>query len=170
LIQRKLSDEEWNAWSTMTVSPVPAVTFGFSAEDAYAIAEYVYTWFDAGDWGASEAGFLALTIMNPTDVYMQQVLGAIMAKLGRPDEAIDRYTKSIALQPSIASFCNRGEIYLNEGKFEEGLADLRKAMAMDKVGDDPHALRARALAAATVEVIQEVLARKRADREKSGSG
>jgi tetratricopeptide (TPR) repeat protein len=138
------------------------MTMGITAAEAYDIAEHAYDWFDAKEFRAAETVFLAMAIICPSDAYMRLMLGSIYFKQEREDDAIRSYTTSIELEPvNIAAFTNRGELYLQRGKFKEALADLRQAISLDKKGDDPHALRARALASATIKVIEDALKKKK---------
>jgi tetratricopeptide (TPR) repeat protein len=131
---------------------------GITVDQTYALAEYAYTLFQQGRIREARQIFEALVIQNPIDGYMHFMLGAIYWKMDMPEEAVEEYGVAIQIDPNnIAAYTNRGEILLQHGEFEDALEDLRTAIELDKRGDDPFALRARALASATAEVIKTLL-------------
>jgi tetratricopeptide (TPR) repeat protein len=135
-----------------------AQLMGITIDQTYALAEYAYTLFQQGRIREARQIFEALTIQNPIDGYMHFMLGVIYWKMDMPEEAVEEYGVAITLDPkNIAAYTNRGEILLQHGEFEEALEDLKTAIELDKKGDDPFALRARALAGATAEVIKAML-------------
>lgn len=139
-----------------------AQLMGITIDQTYAIAEYAYKLFQEGRIREARQIFEALTIQNPIDGYMHFMLGAIYWKLDMPEEAVEEYGTAIQLDAkNIAAYVNRGEILLQHGEFEDALEDLRMAIDLDKKGDDPFALRARALAAATAEVLKLAVAEKK---------
>ncbi|MCC6806860.1 MAG: tetratricopeptide repeat protein [Deltaproteobacteria bacterium] len=139
-----------------------AQLMGITIDQSYALAEYAYTLFQQGRIREARQIFEALVIQNPIDGYMHFMLGAIYWKLDMPEEAVEEYGTAISLDPNnIAAHTNRGEILLQHGEFEDALDDLRTAIELDKKGDDPFALRARALATATAEVIKALMEQKK---------
>ena len=139
-----------------------AQLMGITIDQSYALAEYAYTLFQQGRIREARQIFEALVIQNPIDGYMHFMLGAIYWKLDMPEEAVEEYGTAISLDPNnFAAHTNRGEILLQHGEFEDALDDLRTAIELDKKGDDPFALRARALATATAEVIKALMEQKK---------
>lgn len=135
-----------------------AQLMGITIDQTYALAEYAYTLFQQGRIREARQIFEALVIQNPIDGYMHFMLGAIYWKMDMPEEAVEEYGTAITLDPkNIAAYTNRGEILLQHGEFEDALEDLKTAIELDKKGDDPFALRARALAGATAEVIKAIV-------------
>jgi tetratricopeptide (TPR) repeat protein len=143
-----------------------AQLMGITVDQTYKIAEHAYTLFQQGRIREARQIFEALTIQNPIDGYMHFMLGAIYWKLDMPEEAVEEYGTAISLNPkNIAAYTNRGEILLQHGEFEDALDDLRMAISLDKKGDDPFALRARALASATAEIVRSVAEEKQAKKK-----
>src|SRR5439155_8218830 len=54
----------------------------------------------------------------------------------------------------IASYVNRGEVYLRQGKILEAAQDFKKAVDLDPENKDPLSHRARILAAAALETLE----------------
>jgi tetratricopeptide (TPR) repeat protein len=140
---------------------------GITMEQAYAFAELGYTLFEQGRYDEAQQIFEGLVISNPYDGYLHSVLGSIYARKDMHEEAVVEYSIAMELDPeNIMVYVNRAEILLQHGEFEYAMDDLKAAIDLDPNGEDPAGLRARALAAATAGLIEEVLAQK----EKTGGG
>lgn len=135
---------------------------GISMEQAYAFASLAYTMFEQGKYAEAQKIFEGLVISNPYDGYFHAMLGSIYARQEMHEEAVVEFTISAELEPgNIQVYVNRAEILLQHGEFEYAMEDLKAAIDLDPEGQDPSGLRARALAAATAGLIEEVLAKKR---------
>lgn len=131
---------------------------GITMEEAYAFAEIGYTQFEQGRYDDAQAIFEGLVISNPYDAYFHTMLGAIYARKDMQEEAAEEYTIALELDPeNIAAYVNRAEILLQHGEFEIAMDDLKNAIKLDTKGEDPSGIRARALAAATAAIIEEIL-------------
>ncbi|MBI2378523.1 MAG: tetratricopeptide repeat protein [Deltaproteobacteria bacterium] len=137
---------------------------GMTMEQAYAIAEFGYTMYQQGRYKDARTLFEGLVIGNPYDPYFHSMLGAIYTKLDMHEEAAQEFSIAIELDPEdINSYVNRGELLLQHGEFEYAMEDLKAAIDLDPDGKNPATLRARALAAATAAVINDLIAKKEAE-------
>ncbi|MFZ9890149.1 MAG: tetratricopeptide repeat protein, partial [Myxococcota bacterium] len=142
---------------------------GMSMEEAYAFAEIAYKLFEQGKYAAAQTIFEGLVISNPYDGYFHAMLGAIYARKDMHEEAAEEYSIAIELDAeNISAYVNRAEILLQHGEFEIAMEDLKAAIKLDPKGEDPSGLRARALAAATAALIEEVLQQKAKEGAKPG--
>ena len=134
---------------------------GITMEEAYAFAELGYLQFEQGRYDEAQSIFEGLVISNPYDAYFHSMLGAIYARKDMQEEAAEEYTIAVELDPeNIAAYVNRAEILLQHGEFEIAMEDLKNAVKLDPDGEDPSGIRARALAAATAAIIEEILAQR----------
>ena len=79
-------------------------------------------------------------------------LGAVHLAKENLDVAMNCFNAAIALnEKEIASYVNRGEVYLRLGKVMEAAQDFKRAVDLDPTGKDPLVHRARVLAAAALE-------------------
>jgi len=130
---------------------------GMTMDEAYNIAEYGYALFQEGRYHDSRAVFEALVYANPYDAYFHTMLGAAYQQLDMKDEAAEEYTTAIELDAEhLHAFVNRGELLLQNGEFERALKDLRRAIELDPEGTNEAGMRARALALATANALEEV--------------
>ena len=131
---------------------------GISMEQTYGLAEIGYQLFLQGKYDEAKKIFEGLIVLNPYDGYFHSVLGSILARSGEPDKAIQEYAIAINLEPKdLQVLVNRAELILKKVQFEDALSDLKKAIAMDPDGLHPAVIRAKALGAATVSLIEEML-------------
>lgn len=130
---------------------------GMTVKDAYAFAEYGYRQFKEGRYHEAGQIFEALVVCNPYDAYFHTMLGACLQMIDEKDAAIDEYTSAVELDDhQLQAYVNRGELLLQKGQFEAALKDLKRATELDPTGQDPAAVRARALAAATAQAINDL--------------
>ena len=121
-------------------------------EVLWSVAEVPYGWCEAGKLEAAYLGFQMLAGLAPTTehphalqlrMYCHFMLGVVHSKAKRIDASIASYSRAIELKPDSASLTNRGECYLVIGRLQEGLADLRGAVALG--AHDAFAQRAQLL-------------------------
>jgi Flp pilus assembly protein TadD len=137
---------------------------GVSMEQAYAFAELGYNLFMQGRYEDARKIFDGLVVLNPYDGYFHSVLGSIFARQNKVEDAFREYSIAVNLEPRDPQvFVNRAELLLKKGKFEEALGDLKQAVLLDPEGNNPAVTRARALAAATLGLINEILKSKQAE-------
>lgn len=142
---------------------------GVSMEQAYAIAELSYRMFQQGKYDEALKIVDGLIILNPYDNYFHALKGSILARQGNMDEALRELNIACEMDPKDPqTFVNRADIYLTQGRFEEALLDLKEAISLDPEGHNPAVLRARAMAGATLGLIQEALEQRQKEESKGG--
>ena len=96
-----------------------------------------------------------LAFLDPCNPYLHALLGSVLQKQGRDEEAIMEYSEALSYFPEdISSLANRGELYLKAGNVKEAVADLKRASELDPEQDHPSANRARLLLAMAQDAIQ----------------
>jgi Flp pilus assembly protein TadD len=99
--------------------------------------------------------FEGLAVLDNSSHYVHGILGSIHQKQKQYDLALLHYNNAIALFPDdICSLTNRGEIFVQFGRFQEAAQDFKRAIQLDPGSKDPAANRARLL----VSLIQEAIA------------
>ncbi|MCP3141407.1 tetratricopeptide repeat protein [Pyxidicoccus xibeiensis] len=112
--------------------------------------------FQDGHFQQSLAIFERLASMDPAEAYFQTALGACHLALEDLDQAEAYFNRAIELDPTdITPFVNRGEVHLRQGKVMEAARDFNHAVSLDPEGKDPLSARARMLAAAALESVEE---------------
>lgn len=141
---------------------------GMTMEDAYSFAQIAYNLFEQGKYAQAQTIVEGLVISNPYDGYFHSLLGSIYARKGMQDEAVEEYSIAIQLDSrnALSSYVNRAEIRLQQGDLESAMKDLTEAVKLDPEGKQPFGVRARALAAAAMAVLDEVVKRTGADGKK----
>lgn len=131
---------------------------GLSMEHCYAFAEIGYNLFEQGKYDDAQKVFEGLVFLNPYDPYFHAVLGSIFARQNKDDDGLHELTLAVELDPSQPQvLVNRAELYLRKGQFEQAMNDLKTAVSLDSTGNSQAATRAKALAAATAQLISDVL-------------
>jgi len=130
---------------------------GMTMDEAYNIAEYGYSLYQEGRYHDARDLFEALVFSNPYDAYFHSMLGAVYQQLDMKEEAAEEYTTAVELDgEQIHAYVNRGELLLQNGEFDRALSDLRRAIELDPDGKEEAGMRARALALATANALEEV--------------
>jgi tetratricopeptide (TPR) repeat protein len=144
---------------------------GITMDQAYAFAELGYQLFEQGRYDDAQQIFEGLVIANPYDGYFHSVLGSIYARKDMHEEAVVEYTIALELDDEdLQSFVNRAELLLQHGEFEYAMEDLKEAILLDPDAEDPAGIRARALAAATAGLIEQVLKEKESEDASGDEG
>jgi tetratricopeptide (TPR) repeat protein len=111
--------------------------------------------YETGKYNEARVIFEGLTSLDPKESYYVTALGAVHLAQENLDTALSCFNSAIKLnEKEIASFVNRGEVYLRQGKVMEAAQDFKKAVELDPTGKDPLVHRARVLAAAALEAIE----------------
>lgn len=111
--------------------------------------------YEQGKYEEARIIFEGLTSLDPKESYYVTALGAVHLAKENLDIAMNCFNKAISLnEKEIASYVNRGEVYLRLGKVMEAAQDFKKAVDLDPTGKDPLVHRARVLAAAALEAIE----------------
>jgi predicted Zn-dependent protease len=131
-----------------------AQLMGLSRDEAFSIAGYGFKLYQEARYHDARTVFEGLVLANPYESYFHNMLGAVYLQHDMKDEALSQFTRAVecdeeALYPRI----NRGEMYLQQGRFEEALDDLAAAVKHGSKAD-PAYERASALLQATKTLLQ----------------
>lgn len=119
---------------------------GLSKTQLYNLAETGYVKMKYGRPVEAEKVYQTLLVLDHRNAYFHAVMGSIHQKLGRPVEAILEYSRAIQLNTGdVASFVNRGEIYLRHRNYRRAAEDFRSAILLDPHARNLWANRARSL-------------------------
>lgn len=115
--------------------------------------------YEQGRLDDAEVIFHGLNALDPRESYYLTALGAVYLAKEDLDMALKCFNQAIKLNSKeIASYVNRGEVYLRQGKIVEAAEDFKSAVELDPKGADPLTHRARVLAAAALEMIEQAQA------------
>jgi len=118
--------------------------------------------YEQGKYAEAKTIFYGLANLDPKEGYYWTALGAVHLAEDNLDDALAAFNTAIeANDKEIASYVNRGEVYLRQGKVLEAAQDFKKAVDLDPEGKDPLTQRARVLAAAALETIEAAQAEKK---------
>jgi tetratricopeptide (TPR) repeat protein len=142
---------------------------GMTMEEAYGLAAHGYRYYKEAKYHDARTIFEGLVVCNPYDSYFHTMLGAVYQELDMAQEAMIEYTTAIDLDPNaLHAHVNRARLNTEQGKLDEALADLERAVALDPDNRDPATVRARALASALAQAFAE--AKKILAASKPGAG
>ncbi|MBS1149698.1 MAG: Tetratricopeptide repeat protein [Myxococcaceae bacterium] len=112
--------------------------------------------YEQGRLDDAEVIFSGLNALDPRESYYLTALGAVHLAKEDLDMALRCFNQAIKLNnKEIASYVNRGEVHLRQGKILEAAEDFKSAVDLDPKGTDPLTHRARVLAAAALEMIEQ---------------
>ena len=116
-----------------------------------------FSMYEQGKYDEAAVIFQGLNALDPYESYYLTALGAVYLAQEDLEYAMKCFNQAIKLnEKEIASYVNRGEVYLRQGKVLEAAQDFKKAVDLDPEGKDPLTHRARLLAAAALETIEAV--------------
>lgn len=119
---------------------------GISREQLFQLSDAGFTKFRHGRLDEAERIFQGLIVLDHRNAYFHAMMGAIHQKKDRPIEAILEYSQAVKINPKdVATFVNRGEIYLRHKNFRKAAEDFRSAIILDMSGANLWANRARSL-------------------------
>lgn len=119
---------------------------GMSRQKLFRLAEAGHIKFKYGRVDEAEKIFEALLILDHRNAYFHAVMAAIHQKQGRVVQSVVEYSKALQMNPKdVASFVNRGELFLRNKDFRRAAEDLRSAILLDTSGRNLWANRARSL-------------------------
>lgn len=128
-----------------------------SAPEMLQMALIGFRMYEQGKYTEAKTIFSGLIQLEPTESYYYTALGAVHLAEEDLDLARSQFNMAIALNPKeVAPFVNRGEVNLRDGKILEAAQDFAKAVELDPKFEDPLTQRARVLAAAALEMIENV--------------
>ncbi len=112
--------------------------------------------YEQGRLDDAEVIFSGLNALDPRESYYLTALGAVHLAKEDLDMALKCFNQAIKMNDKeIASYVNRGEVHLRQGKILEAAEDFASAVGLDPKGTDPLTHRARVLAAAALEMIEQ---------------
>lgn len=110
------------------------------------LAEVGYLKYKYGRLEDAKEIFRTLARVDHTNYYYRSALGGVYQKLKKWIDAVANYTMALTLNPKdVASYVNRGEVYLRHEKFKKAAEDFRSAILLDRAGQNLWANRARSL-------------------------
>ena len=105
--------------------------------------------YEQGRYEEARAVFVELAAREPTEGYYRTALGAICL-------AVDELDEALRLNPQdCPALVNRGEVHLRLGNIMQGAKDFARVVALDPEHKDPLTERARLLAVAALQSIEE---------------
>ncbi len=129
---------------------------GISGPEMLEMAVTGFAMYEQGRFREAKVIFDGLAALDPTESYYRTALGAVYLAQDKLDEAGEEFDAAIKLNAKdIAALVNRGEVRLRRGLLLEAAADFKAAVDLDPENKDPLSLRARALAAAALETLQQ---------------
>jgi len=118
----------------------------YTPEKLLKIAEMGYDQFRIGQYDKAERLFKGLTVIDPSNYYYHQMLGAIFQRKDMYPEAVVEYSVAVNLNPQdLVSMTNRGEIYFKLGIMDLANADFDHVTSLDTKNENKWANRARML-------------------------
>lgn len=111
--------------------------------------------YEQGKYQEAKTIFGGLISLEPLEAYYHTAMGAVFLAEEDLEMARHYFNGAIALNPKeVAPYVNRGEVNLRDGKILEAAEDFAKAVELDPKFEDPLTQRARVLAAAALEMIE----------------
>jgi Flp pilus assembly protein TadD len=116
---------------------------------------YGNNFFEYGQYDQAEAFCRGILLFDQKNAYAHAMLGALEQKKTNFASAVEHYSSAIDSNGrNTNTLTNRGECYLNLGRFEDAAVDLKAAMELDPTGKDPSVVRARFLTSLSVEALK----------------
>jgi tetratricopeptide (TPR) repeat protein len=129
---------------------------GITGPEMLGMAMVGFQFYEQGKFDEAGTIFVGLNALDPKESYYVTALGAVHLAQDHLDAALTCFNLAIQLNAKeVASYVNRGEVYLRQGKILEAAQDFRRAVELDPKGADPLTHRARVLAAAALEMIEQ---------------
>ena len=127
-----------------------------SGPEMLSMAMIGFQLYEQGKLDEAKVIFLGLNALDHSEPYYLTALGAVFLAKEELDSALHCFNEAIKLNnKEIASYVNRGEVFLRQGKILEAAQDFKAAVDLDPKGLDPLTHRARVLAAAALEMIEQ---------------
>jgi tetratricopeptide (TPR) repeat protein len=121
--------------------------------------EYAVTGYQAYEqerYEDARAIFEKLVRMDPSEGYYRTALGAISLAMDELDDALAHFDEALRLNPKdTPALVNRGEVHLRLGSLMLAAQDFSSVVTMDPENKDPLTERARLLAAAALQSVEE---------------
>lgn len=115
-----------------------------------------FSMYEQGRYQEAKVVFQGLCTLDPGEGYYRTALGAVYLAEDELDAALRALNEAIDLnEKEIASWVNRGEVFLRQGKIIEAAQDFKRAVDLDPENKDPLSHRARILAGAALETMEQ---------------
>lgn len=119
---------------------------GITRDQLFQLSESGFVKFKHGRLEEAEEIFQGLIILDHRNAYFHAMMGAVHQKRDRPIEAIMEYSQALKINThDVASYVNRGEIFLRYKNYRKAAEDFRNAILLDMSGANLWANRARSL-------------------------
>lgn len=113
---------------------------------AYNVAEEAYTLYQEEEFLGSRLLFEALSLLNTSDAYFRNMVGANKEGLGDLQGAFESYDKAVTLDATnIHAFINRARVHLKFNRRAEARRDLQAALALESPDNTEQIMLARQL-------------------------
>ena len=113
-----------------------------------------FSMYEQGRYADAKVIFEGLAQLDPKEGYYRTALGAVYLAQEDLETAERLFNDALILNDKeIASYVNRGEVYLRQGKILAAAKDFKRAVDLDPENKDPLSQRARILAAAALETL-----------------
>ncbi len=100
-------------------------------EDAHKILASGVALIEKGKYQEAADAAERLIQISPKAENGYLLRGTANEKLGQFDKAIQDYSTCISITPSAEVFTNRGQMYLQQKKYDKGIEDCNKALSLD---------------------------------------
>lgn len=115
-----------------------------------------FSFYENGDFAQARKIFEELTQLDANECYYWTALGAVHLAEESLEQAESALNRSLSLNDQeLAAYLNRGEVYLRQGRNELAIADFQRAASLDPTNETPLSARARALADAAQNALQD---------------
>lgn len=148
------SEERVRKWARgeMTLQELDGIT----GPEMLEMAVTGFSMYEQGRYREAKIVFQGLAALDPKESYYRTALGAVYLAQDKLDEALEEFNAAIELSDTdIAAFVNRGEVLLRKGDILQAAKDFKRAVDLDPERKDPLSLRARGLAAAALETLEQ---------------
>jgi tetratricopeptide (TPR) repeat protein len=118
---------------------------GITKKQQHEMAKLGHRFIRQGKLKEAKAVFEGLLALDPHDAYFHLALGSIAQREDDLDEAEERYTRALEINPySPHALANRGEVLMMKGRMLDGAKDLLRALEEDPKCREEATKRARA--------------------------
>ena len=132
---------------------------GLDDDDLHALRTLGHGYLENGRFSEACVVFEGLVEVDADSAWAHAALGSAYQNLDDDEEALAQYDEALRLDAGeMTALVNRGELRITAGKAEEGIEDLAAAAAADPEANDAQANRARALLAATRQILEAAMA------------
>src|SRR5262245_35204628 len=85
----------------------------------------------SGRLAQAEPLYQQILALQPNHIEAMHLLGMLQHQSGRSPQGLELIRRSVAITPTFANLSNLGEVLRFQGKTEEAIATLRRAMELN---------------------------------------